>query len=315
MLEYIMRRMIGIVPTLVLVSIIIFILLELAPGDAADALIPPDLGGEAIVKMRQKLGLDQPVYIRYLKWLGQAVRGNLGYSFSTKRPVIEMIAERLPATLELVLSALILSTVMGIGLGVISALKEYSVTDNVLTFFGMAGISIPPFFLGVLGIFLLSARLGWFPVGGRVPIGEINFWTRLHHLFLPALVLGIYQIAAIMRYTRSSMIETLNQPYVATAFSKGEPKRYVYAVHAFRNACIPVLIVLMFRIVTLFGGSLFIETVFSWPGMGTLMMAAINNRDYPLVLAILLIMTTVVLIVSLMVDVVTAIVDPRIRFE
>lgn len=315
MKQYIIRRLLMVIPTVLLVSILIFTLLNLMPGDPASALIPPDAGVAQLKALQEKFGLNVPAPIRYFNWLKEVLKGNLGYSYFTRRPVTEIIGSRLIPTLELVGAALLISTVLGLLLGIISALKQYSFVDHLLTFFGFIWISTPGFFFGLIGIYIFGIQMDILPIGGRTPIGEITFLARLKHLILPATVLGLSMIAALMRYTRSSMLEALNQPYITTAFSKGEPKSYVYLVHAFRNASIPILIVLVFRIIGLVGGAIIIENVFSWPGMGTLMVQAITNRDYPVVLGVLMIITVVVVLVSLLVDFVTAIVDPRVRFD
>jgi peptide/nickel transport system permease protein len=314
--KYIIRRILAIIPTIIIISIIGFFLLNMAPGDPATAMIPSDASSFDIEAIRERFGLNAPLYVRYWSWLKEILKGNLGYSYTTGRPVIELISYRIPASLELMGAALLISTLLGISLGLISGLKRYTLFDHIFTFFGLVWLSIPQFFLGLVGIYIFAIKLKLLPLGGRTAIGEnLGFWSRVFPLILPAFVLGLVLTAALMRYTRSSIIDVINKDYIATAFSKGEPLWYVYIVHGFRNAAIPVMIILVYRFATLLGSTVFIENVFSWPGLGTLLITAVNNRDYPLVLGILLIISVVVLIVSLLIDILTALLDPRVRYE
>jgi peptide/nickel transport system permease protein len=313
MLNYILRRVLGAVPTLLVISIVIFVLLELAPGDAADALVPADMAGAMADNLRSQLGLDRPPYERYLGWMAQVLQGNMGYSLVSGRPVVAVILDRLPATLELVFASLIFSTVAGVGLGIVSALKRHTATDHVLTLVGMIGLSIPEFFSGILCIFLFSIHLEWLPLGGRHPLGDYGLWERISHVILPAFVMGFTLVAALMRYTRASFLETMNQQFVQAAFSKGLSRWRVYIVHVLRNAAIPIVVILTFRLLLLFEGAVVIENVFSWPGMGTLIVEAITNRDYPIVLGVLTMLSFLVVVISLLADIFTALVDPHIR--
>lgn len=311
MIKYIIRRLLVMIPTMILISIIAFILLNMAPGDPASAMISPDASPADIAAVRARLGLDAPIHVRYWNWFLRVIRGDLGYSYTSGRPVAQIIRVRLPATIQLVGSALLISTLFGIVLGVISGLKRYTIFDNIFTVLGLVWISIPEFFLGLIGIYFLAVQLNLFPIGGRIVIGEGRFLPTV----LPALSLGLPLIAALMRYTRSSVIEVINKAYVDTAFSKGSPPWYVYVVHAFRNAAIPVMIILMFRMILLVSGAVFVEEVFSWPGMGRLMVSAVENRDYPIVLGVLLVISVTVLLVSILIDILTAILDPRVRYD
>ena len=313
MLNYIVRRILGAIPTLIFISIVIFTLLELAPGDAADAMVPPDMGGVMAEQLRTQLGLDRPPHERYLGWITQVLQGNLGYSLVNGRSVTSIILNRLPATLELVFASLAISTIFGIGLGIVSALKRHTPTDHALTFIGMLGLSIPEFFSGIVAIYLFSINLGWLPLGGRHPLGDYTLWERLSHIILPASVMGFTLIAALMRYTRASFLETMNQQFVQAAFSKGLSRRRVYIVHVLRNAAIPIVVILTFRLLLLFEGTVVIENVFSWPGMGTLIVDAITNRDYPIVMGVLTILSFLVVVISLLADIFTALVDPHVR--
>lgn len=311
--SYMLRRIFGAIPTLLFISIAIFVLLELAPGDAADALVPPDLAGELAERLRTQLGLDRPPYERYFGWLTQVLQGNLGYSLVNGRPVVSIIFDRLPATLELVFASLIFSTIAGIGLGIFSALKRHTATDHALTFVGMLGLSVPEFFSGIICIYVFSINLEWLPLGGRHPLGEYGVWDRVSHVILPAFVMGFTLVAALMRYTRASFLETMNQTFVHAAFSKGLRRRRVYIVHVLRNAAIPIVVILTFRMLLLFEGAVVIENVFSWPGMGTLIVESIINRDYPIVMGVLTILSFLVVVISLLADIFTALVDPHVR--
>ncbi len=322
MTEFLARRTLSMVPTLLGITIIVFIFIELAPGDAATAILAGRVqeaevaySQEELDKLRRELGLDRPAPLRYLHWLGNLLRGDLGVSLSTGRPVGNLFALRLGPTLELMTVAFLLSTVLGIGLGVVSALRRYSAVDHVLTVAGMLGISTPTFYVGLLALFVLSVHLGLFPLGGRVSPGATDFASRLHHLVLPALILGLDLTAALMRYTRSSLLEVLRSDYMTTARSKGLPGWRVVFVHAFRNALIPIIVILGLRLPILIGGSVVIETVFNWPGMGAFYIGAVRGRDYPIIMAVTLFSAAAVLAASILVDILTAAADPRVRLH
>ncbi len=322
MTEFLARRTLSMVPTLLGITIIVFIFIELAPGDAASAILAGRVqeaevaySQEELDKLRRELGLDRPAPLRYLHWLGNLLRGDLGVSLSTGRPVGNLVALRLGPTLELMSVAFLLSTALGIALGIVSALRRYSVVDHVLTVAGMLGISTPTFYVGLLALFVLSVHLGLFPLGGRVSPGATDFASRLHHLVLPALILGLDLTAALMRYTRSSLLEVLRSDYMTTARSKGLPAWRVIFVHAFRNALIPIIVILGLRLPILIGGSVVIETVFNWPGMGAFYISAVRGRDYPIIMAVTLFSAAAVLAASILVDILTAAADPRVRLH
>ena len=212
-------------------------------------------------------------------------------------------------------AGLLISTVLGIVFGTISALRQYSLIDHTLTFFGMLGISIPNFFVGILAIYFLSIKLGIFPIGGRISPYDTSFLSRLHHLTLPSLIIGLAMTAGLMRYTRSTMLDVLNKDYVTTARSKGLPEWRVVFFHGFRTALTPVILLLIFRLPALIGGSVVIETVFSWPGMGRLYVTAVSGRDYPIIMIITLFVAIVFLTSSLLFDIITAVLDPRVRYD
>ncbi len=315
MSRYIAKRLLGVIPTLFVITILVFCLLEVAPGDAATALVSPNASAAEIEMFRTELGLDKPAYIRYWYWLREALHGNLGYSYISGMPVAPTIMSRLPATLELAAAALLISTILGIVFGMISARKQGSFSDYFLSVSALVWISVPQFFIALLGLYVFGAKLELVPIGGRTTPGVAEFWDRMHHLVLPAITMGLCLTPALMRYTRSSMLDQLGQPYVDTAKSKGLSEKRIYYVHALRNALTPILVLLCFRLPALVGGSVFIETLFSWPGMGTLFLDSVHSRDYPMILGVLLITASAVLVTSVLVDIVTALVDPRIRYE
>lgn len=295
---------------------LVFVFVEIAPGDAIDAMMPPESfpTPEAKEAMRERLGLNDPAPLRYVQWLGRAVTGDLGYSLTSRQPVTDMIMTRLPKTLQLVGAAMIFSIIVGVVTGIISAIRQYTWIDYTATFFSFFWLSVPGFFLGLLMIYLFAVRLNWFPVfGASSPGAENPVLDRLHHLALPAAVLGLELAAALTRYTRASLIEVMRADYMRTARAKGVKERVVIVRHGLKNALIPIITVIAFRMPYLISGAIVIETVFQWPGLGLLTLNAANQKDYPLVLALSLAVTIIVVISSFLADLAYSIVDPRIR--
>ncbi|MCC0024404.1 MAG: ABC transporter permease [Hyphomicrobiaceae bacterium] len=317
MLTYILRRILLMIPMLLVVSFLIYLGLELTPGDAVSYMIPPDLGGqispEQMEAIRESLGLNKSFIERYFIWLWGAVQGNFGYSLSGGVSISQIFLDRLPATLELSIAAILISTVLGTALGVITALKRGSATDITLTIGGMIGLSIPDFFFGLAALSFFALELGWLPVGGRLMPGYETFWDRLPHLILPATVLALSLTAGVMRYSRAAMLDALSQEFVRTARAKGLPEWRVNVLHGFRVALTPVIVLVGFRLPFLIGGSVVIEKVFQWPGVGNEFVSAVRSQDYPLVMMIALLSVLAVLIASLIIDILTAVVDPRVR--
>lgn len=317
MLTYIIRRILILIPMAFTICFLVYLGLELTPGDAVSQMINPDALGsmnpEQLQALRESLGLGQPFYYRFWMWFTNLLQGNFGYSMNGGVPIASIIATRLPATLELAGIALVLSTILGSALGVISALKRGSATDNALTVVGMLGVSIPEFFFGLVAILVFGLNLGWLPVGGRMMPGYETFWDRVPHLVLPALVLSIMLTAGVMRYARSSMLDALSRDFIKTARSKGLPEWRVNLLHGFRVALTPVIVLIGFRLPVLIGGSVIIEQVFQWPGIGNEFISAVRSQDYPVVMTIALLSVMAVLIASLIVDVLTAVIDPRVR--
>ncbi|NJN83366.1 MAG: ABC transporter permease [Caldilineaceae bacterium] len=314
---YILRRLLINIPVLIGITLITFIAYNLAPGDPIDAMVDPSVVMDPVVleARRKALGLDKPMMVRYGIWLSQALQGNLGYSYRSGEPVSERVGRRLPATLQLTVTALLIAIGLGIPLGVVSALRQYSRLDYTLTFFAFTGISTPNFWLALGAIYFFSLRLKLLPSHGMGdPDADFLVLERLRHLLLPALVLGLAGTASFLRYTRSSMLEVLSQDYMTTAKAKGLNPRAVLLRHGFRNALITIITVIGLSLPALVGGSIIVEHIFAWPGMGQLAISAINQRDYPILMGVALIASLVVLFSNLLTDVAYAIVDPRIRY-
>ena len=316
MASFLIRRLFHALTILLGVSMLVFLFVELAPGDAVDALMPPESMStpEAKAAMRERLGLNDPAPVRYVRWLGRAIQGNFGYSLTSRKPVTDIIMARLPNTLLLVGTAMIFSIIVGLISGIISAIKQYSAIDYVVTFFSFFWLSIPGFFLSLLMIYIFAVKLNWFPVfGASSPNAANPVLDRIHHLILPAAVLGLELAAALTRYTRASLVEVLRADYMRTARAKGLREWTVLIGHGLKNALIPIITVIAFRLPYLISGAIVIETVFQWPGLGLLTLNAANQKDYPLILAITMAVTILVVISSFIADVAYSLVDPRIR--
>lgn len=318
MTKYILRRLILAIPILFGITFIDFALINLAPGDPIIAMIDPSapLAVGELEALREELGLNQPFLVRYIIWLREASQGNMGYSYVHSVPVMSRIAERLGPTLLLTISALTISVIIGIPLGLISALKQYSKVDYILTLGAFAGISVPNFFLALGGIYIFALKLDILPPFGMTSLRtELPYTVDLiHHLILPSLVLGFANMASLMRFARTSLLEVLDQDYITTARSKGLKNRRILSIHALRNALIPLITVLGLRLPGLFGGSVIVETVFNWPGIGKLAIDSITDRDYPQIMSLLLITAVIVLLANLITDILYAYADPRIRY-
>lgn len=319
MLTYLIRRIVTMAAMTAIISFLVYFALNLTPGDPVSAMISPEqaagMSAERLQALREAMGLGQPFLVRYGIWLGQMLQGNFGVSLTSGVGIRQILAERLPATLELSGVALLLSSLFGTMLGVTGALTRGSVLDTALTGAGMLGVSIPEFFFGLVAILVFALGLGWLPVGGRSMPGEVTFLDRLPHLVLPALVLSITMTAGVMRYARAAMLDALHREFIRTARSKGIPEWRVNLLHGFRVAMTPVVVLIGFRLPVLIGGSVVIEQVFQWPGVGSLFVSAVQARDYPLVMGVAMLSVVVVLTVSLIVDVLTALIDPRVRLE
>lgn len=313
--KYILKKLIQMIPMLVVISFLIFVALKFMPIDPINYLLPPGTARDpaVIAELRARYGLDDPIFIQYARWISQVVKGDFGYSIINGQPIKEILAQKLPATVELALAALIISSVLGILLGILSAVNQNGPIDYIARVLGVIGQSIPEFLFGIVLISVFALSLGCFPVGGRNVYGMTGFMDRSKNLVLPAMALSIAMIATVLRYTRNSMLGVMNQEYIKTARSKGIPEWKVYLKHAFRNSMGPILVTIMLRIPGLIGGSVVIESVFNWPGLGSTLMGAVTSGDYPIIMVTTLFIATVMLIISFMVDVLSAILDPRIR--
>ena len=319
MTAYIVRRVLISIPLLIGVTLLTYIVINLAPGDPITAMMDPEemsILSPAVIEMKRRdLGLDKPVILRYVIWLKELATGNLGYSFSEKRPVGAMIIERLPYTVILMGSAVVVAVTLGILSGVVSALRQYSRLDYSLTVGAFFMVSVPEFFFALIFMFIGAVILKWFPTFGMWTPGESTGFTLdlLHHMVLPVLALSMRSIAEYMRYTRASVLDALSADFITTARAKGLSERVVLWKHTFRNALIPLVTILGLHLPSLIGGALIIETIFVWPGVGWLGYNAILLLDYPLQMGVLLMAAVATLTANLLADLAYAWVDPRIR--
>lgn len=314
---YVSRRLLQMIPMLFGISIVVFALIQAAPGGPEGSLLETGrfIDPQVIENYRERLGVDQPVHIQYVRWLSAALRGDLGISFSASRPVSEMILERLPATVELMASAFIFAALIAIAIGTYSALRQYSLVDFLGTGFSFLGIAMPVFWFGLVLQLTFSVWLGWLPVSGTETVGATSLGDHLKHLILPGFVLSFRYIAVWSRYLRSSLLGVVRADYVRTARAKGLHERSVIGIHAVKNALIPVISIMALNMADLFSGAVITETVFAWPGIGRLFVQAMFARDYPLLMGILLMGSFMVLCFNLIADVLYGLLDPRIRYD
>lgn len=311
MVAFIVRRLISAIPVLLGASMVIFLLIRLVPGDPAIAIAGPDASDEELVQVREKMSLNDPLYVQYWVFVSGAVRGDLGHSYYYKQDIMHMIRQTMPATLELSFFALIFSLLVAIPLGVLAALHRNSWLDHISMILAVLGVSIPVFWLGTMLIYIFAVRLDLLPASGRG--GPIYTWDGISHIVLPAISLGAIMMASTTRLTRGSMIEVINEDFVRTARAKGLRERAVIGRHALRNALIPVTTNVGLQVGALLAGSFLTETVFAWPGIGRLSVDAMHRRDYPLVQGTLLMVVLFFILVNLFVDVLYGVIDPRIR--
>lgn len=311
---YLIRRVLLLIPTILIVATIVFLGLRAVPSDPAVAILGDRASEEALQQLRHKLGLNKPLWKQYLSYMSDLFRGNLGRSLLTSQPVLEQIVSVLPSSIELVLGGMLISILIGIPLGIISAVQNNSFTDYIARILSLTGISMPVFYLGVLLLLLFSVTLGWFPVISATKKGA-GVGQRLHHIVLPALTLGLIQAAFMARLTRSAMLEILQEDYVSVARSKGLGETMVIYKHALRNALIPIVTTGGVYLGLLLGNSVLTETVFSRPGLGRLLVGAIFQRDYPVIQSVLLFFASFVAAVNLLVDLAYAYIDPRVEYD
>ena len=318
MIKYILKKLLQMIPMLLVISLIVFLGLRATGVDPITYMVSMEVQAqspEIVEQLRENLGLNDPLIVQYFNWLKQIVTGDLGYSFGGQS-IASIVAVRLPYTLELSGYALVFSTIIGVAIGIFSAARQNGVVDYVGRVFAVLGQAVPQFLVGIILIQIFSIKLGWFPSANRVsPDATNKIYDAFIHLFLPVLTLTIGMVAVLMRYARNTMLDVMNSDYIRTARSKGIPEWKVYMKHGFRNAMKPVLIIVMFRIPVLIGGSVVIESVFSYPGIGLTMTNAMVSNDYRTVMVITLIIAAVMLICSFMVDVLNALLDPRVRLS
>lgn len=304
--KYILRRLLLLIPVLLGVSFLVFTIMSFTPGDPAQLILGENAPREAILKLRTEMGLDDPFLIQYFKFVKNAIVGDFGRSYTTGREVFGEIFSRFPNTLILAVLGVIIAIVIGIPLGIISATKQYSLLDSVSMIAALLGVSMPNFWLGLMLILTFSVKLGWLPSGG------FDGWKSI---ILPAVTLGVGSAAIITRMTRSSMLEVIRQDYIRTARAKGVLERVVITKHALKNALIPVITVIGLQFGGLLGGAVLTESVYSWPGVGRMMVDTIRQKDTPTVLAAVVFLAVTFSIVNLLVDILYAYVDPRIKSQ
>jgi peptide/nickel transport system permease protein len=312
--RFLILRVLQIVLVMVGVTLLCFFMLKITPGDPATAMLGVQASPQEVERLRHSLGLDRPWTIQLGLWAGNLLRGDLGSSYINKKPVSELILTRLPITLELTFFSMVLASLIAIPTGIISAVRRYSWLDYLLTGFSLFGVSMPSFWFGILLILVFSLWLGWLPASGYMPWSR-GIWPHLRSLILPGAALGLFLTGALARFTRASVIETLVQDYVRTARAKGLSQRQVVIGHALRNALIPTVTVLGIQFGALLGGAVIIETVFAFPGVGTMLLTAVNQRDYPVVMGVTLFVALLYTLTNLLVDIVYTRLNPRIRFS
>ena len=320
MAQYMIRRLIVAVPTFFAITVIVFALFALSPGDPVINIIGFDtfalMSPDQIELVRQQYGFNDSWYSRYFNWLGDALRGDLGYPYKGGKTVSELLVERIPPTLLLMGTSLVLALVVGIPMGIIMALRQYSKLDYGLTIVAFANLSIPSFFIALAFIYVFALRLDILPTYGMQTIGEpFSIWDRFKHLIMPAVILGLFNAGGWARYARSSVLEIKRLDVVTVARAKGLKERTVTTRHIFRNALLPLITVIGLSIPQLLGGAIIIETIFQWPGMGMLGWRATTTRDYPTLMGITLLSATLILLSNLITDLGYAIADPRIRYD
>lgn len=318
MWKYTIRRLLIALPVLFVISVVDFLFINLAPGDPLQALLTPGesvAATESLDEAYERAGLRDSLPVRYVRWIGQLVQGNFGDSFRTGEPVTTVVGRALPNTLLLTGTAMVLGVLLGVPLGIFSALRERNPIDIGLTFFSFIFTAIPGFFLALVAVFFFAVRLQWFPATGMRSFDRPGeFWDLVHHLILPASVLGILQVPVYVQHMRGSMLDVMGEDYVQTARSKGLSESAVVRRHSLPNALMPVLTILGLRLPALVGSSVLIERIFAWPGLGQLSINSALFRDYPVFMATALLYATVVLLSSIVTDLAYALVNPRIRY-
>ena len=317
MFRYILKRLLYAIPVFLGITFVIYTLINLAPGGPLSVLAASgEMSLSDLEALKVSMGLDKPIVIRYFIWLGDLLHGDFGISYRTSQEVSLMISQRIMPSLMLTGTGILAAMLVGVPLGIISAYKPNSVWDHISTFISFIGASVPNFFLSLLLIYVLAVKLKWFPTSGMQSSGMSgNLLDLLHHLALPAFVCGIQPIGNYIKQTRSSVLEVLNEEYIKTARSKGLTNVVIVLKHAFRNALIPIVTTISLSIPFLIGGAVVTEQIFAWPGIGSLMITAITSRDYPVIMGVAVLICGVVLVANLILDLIYAALDPRIKFK
>ncbi len=317
MAKYFIRRLALCVITFIGITIIVYSMASLAPGSPLDAMLAePGMSLEEQERLAEQWGLDRPVIVQYFSWFGQMVKGNLGYSYRTSQKVTDMVLEKLGPTVLLTFTSLILAYLIAIPIGIRSARKPYSAGDYVSSTCALIANALPGFFMGMVAIYLFSVKLGWLPMSGMyTSSSDKSVLDVARHLILPALCLAIQQLGSVMRQVRSNMLDILGEDYVRTARAKGLAEKRVVFLHALRNSMIPIITLFSTSIPFLIGGAVVTESIFSWPGLGSLMVTSIQARDYPVIMGISVVVALAVLIGNLLVDLVYGLLDPRVRYD
>ena len=311
---YLLRRMLAVIPVMIIVATLAFVLIHLAPGDPASVIAGPYATPDDVAKLRRQLGLDEPLPMQLMHWYGRLLTGNLGDSIFLRRPVTEAVLERIEPTMLLTIWGTLIAVLLGVPAGIVSARYHNSAVDQSLMGLALLGLSIPNFLLGLLMILVFGVWLGWLPVAGYVPLDE-GLWRNARSLLMPSISLGLVQSALIARITRSSMLDVLREQYILASRAKGLAERAVVYKHALKNAIIPTLTVIGITFAILIGGAVVIETVFNIPGLGRLIISAVLRRDYPVIQGVVLIIALTYTMINLVVDLVYLTIDPRIRYQ
>ena len=318
MQRLILQRLLQFIPVILLSTALVFTVVRLAPGDPAVAQFGPRASdaryAEAIQAYRRQLGLDQPIFVQYLLWLNQVIRGNFGESIRSQYPVTELVLQKLPATLELMGAGILFGLVFGIPLGVIAALKRGTKVDAIASVISVTGLAIPGFWLGMLLLWVFALRLRWLPGSGYTPISE-DLGQNLRQLVMPAITLGVYELALVTRFLRAEMVEVMSADYIRSARAKGLRERLVVIRHALKNAMVPLVTVIALEMGYLLGGVVVVEQVFGWSGIGWLVFQAISNRDYPVIQGIVVLIAVGYSASNLLADIIYSYLDPRIRYQ
>lgn len=312
MIAYIVKRLLVAIPTILIISVFVFSLQKLLPGDPVLVMAGEDRDPQTIATLRERYHLNDPVPIQYVRWLGSAAQGDLGISLRTSQPVLHLIAQKLPATIQLAVMAIVIAILIGVPMGILAATRKNTVLDYVSNVVALSGLSVPNFWLGIMLILLVSVRLGWLPASGYEPLFE-NPLRSLQTMIMPAFVLGNALAATLMRHTRSSMLSVLNSDYIRTARAKGLPERAVVLEHSFRNAMLPIITVGALLFGELLAGAVLTEQIFTIPGFGKLIVDAVFNRDYAVVQGVVLCTAIGFIIMNLLADILYVLLNPRMR--